>query len=148
MQEMAEGTKRHYEIIDTTADIGVRAFGKGLPGIFESVAMAMFDLTTDTSKVNCKRELNIELDANDIDRLLVDFLNQLLYYKDTENLVFASCNVHYVRVKGNGYTMHATVHGEEFDPRRFISGKDIKAATYHKLDINEKAGYAIVIFDI
>jgi SHS2 domain-containing protein len=139
---------KRYDLIDTTADIGIRAYGKSLPDIFESCAVAMFDITSDICKVESRAEIFIKLDAPELDMLLVDFLNKFLYYKDTQNFVFASCSVTEIKKEGGKYMLCATARGEVFEAGKHVAGKDVKAATYHRLEINEKDGYATVIFDI
>lgn len=140
--------KKRYEIIETTADIGIKSYGKTLSEIFESCALGMFNIISQTKQVECKGELDISIEAPDLEQLLVDFLNLLLYYKDIQNLVFKSCIVKNVTKGKEKYSMRTLVCGEVFQNVKHIVDKDIKAATYHMLEINEKDGYATVIFDI
>ena len=145
---MPDKPKRMYDLIDTTADIGVKAYGKDLCELFESCALAMFDIISDTKKIDGKGEMEIKLAVDELDQLLVDFLNNLLYFKDTDNFVFASCKVKKISKKNGKWLLDATMSGEVFQKGKHVVGKDVKAATYHRLEINEKEGYATVIFDI
>jgi len=78
---------KKYELIEHTADVGVKAYGKTLSEAFENAAKAMFDIITDTSEVESTGQYNIELKASDLEQLLVDFLSELLYLHSANNLV-------------------------------------------------------------
>lgn len=146
---VTDSRPHHYEYIDTTADMGVKGYGNTLTEMFESCAVGMFNAVSDVKNVVPLREFPIQLQEREIDILLVRFLNALLYYKDTENIVFADCRVNRLKKENDGmYVLNATAYGEPFDRKRHTIGKDVKAATYHKLQIDEKSGYAIVILDI
>lgn len=141
-------TGPEYEIIDTTADIGVRVKGKTLEELFSNSALAMFDIISDIKRVEPKGEYRIDLETHDLGMLLVDFLNQLLFLRDTDNVLFGRISVESVEKNGDMYRLLATASGEEFDAKRHVVGKDVKAATHHMLAIDQKAGAATIIFDI
>ena len=68
-----------YELIDHTADVGIKAYGKTLSEAFENAAKGMFDIITDSSEIESIGQYNIELEAPDLEQLLVDWLSELLY---------------------------------------------------------------------
>jgi len=135
-----------YELIDHTADIGVKAFGNNLSECFENAAKAMFDIITDSSEVENIGQYNIELQADDPEQLLVDWLSELLYLNSAKNLVFGFFKVN---LEDNNKKMNATIFGEKYDISRHKAGAEIKAVTYHMLEIRKKKPYhAQVLFDI
>ena len=77
-----------YELIDHTADVGVKAYGKSLPEAFENAAKGMFDIITDSSEIESIGQFDINLEAPNIEQLLVDWLSELLYLHSAQNLVF------------------------------------------------------------
>lgn len=79
--------------------------------------------------------------------LLFDWLSELIFLHDSEFLVFSRFKVKIVKIKMN-YRLNAVVCGEKFDPLIHESREDVKAATYHLMDIKEENGYMVqVILD-
>ncbi|MFO7677513.1 MAG: archease [Thermoplasmatota archaeon] len=133
-----------YDFIEHTADIGVKAYGETLDEAFSHVAQAMFDIITDHSKVDMVGEFKIELCADNLEQLLVDWLSDLLFLNTANNLVFGGFNV---EITDN--RLIAYVYGEEFDVSKHNIGMEIKAVTYHMLEVNTKKPiYVQVLFDI
>ena len=137
---------KKYELIDHTADVGVKAFGKTLPEAYENAAKAMFDIITDNSEIDSVGQYNIELDSTDLEQLLVDFLSELLYLNSAKNIVFGFFKVN-LDEKKNKIT--AVVCGEKFNISKHKIGAEIKAVTYHMLEVkNKKPIHVQVLFDI
>ncbi len=59
---------KRYEMIDHTADIGIRVFGKDIAEVFSNSAYAMFDILTDPEKVEKKESYNVQVSANNIEQ--------------------------------------------------------------------------------
>ncbi len=79
--------------------------------------------------------------------LLFDWLSELIFLHDSEFLIFSRFKVKIVKGKEN-YRLNAVVCGEAFDPMIHESREDVKAATYHLMDIKEENGYMVqVILD-
>jgi SHS2 domain-containing protein len=135
---------KHYELIEHTADVGVKAYGKTLVEAFEHVAEAMFDIITDKSTIDTVGQYDIQLEAPDLEQLLVDWLSELLFLNGAKNLVFGKFQVHI-----NGNRLSAQVFGEEYTTKKHKMGVEIKAVTYHMLQVNEKDQIFVqVLFDI
>jgi len=135
---------KHYELIDHTADVGVKAYGKTVAEAFEHAAKAMFDIITDTSTIHPVGEYHIQLEAPDLEQLLVDWLSKLLFLNDAENLVFGKFQV---TIDANRLSAH--VFGEKYNNKKHKMGVEIKAVTYHILQVNKKDPIFVqVLFDI
>jgi SHS2 domain-containing protein len=135
---------KHYDIIEHTADVGVKAYGKTVAEAFEHAAVAMFDIITDESRIDSIGEYDIVLEAPDREQLLVDWLSKLLYLNDAENLVFGR-----FEVSITGCRISARVFGEKYDTKKHKMGVEIKAVTYHMVQVNEKDPVFVqVLFDI
>jgi SHS2 domain-containing protein len=132
-----------YEIIDHTADIAIKASGKNLEEAFENAAYAMFDIMADASSVKAVGEMAVEIEADDLGRLLVDWLSELLYICDVDDLLFSEFEVN---ISGNRLTSKAK--GEKMDASRHGLKTDIKAVTYHMLEVNPDENFVQVLFDI
>ncbi|MFQ5919827.1 MAG: archease [Thermoplasmata archaeon] len=132
-----------YEVIEHTADTGITAYGKDTNEIFENAAYGMFDLMTDVRRVRPVGEVRVEVTAHDLGSLLVDWLSELLFIHEAENVFFAEFDV-----EVQDHRMTARVRGEDVDPGRHRLQAQVKAVTYHMLEVNPEEGYATVIFDI
>jgi SHS2 domain-containing protein len=134
----------HYELVEHTADVGVKAYGKTVAEAFKHVAEGMFDIITDKSTIDPIGEYNILLEAPDRELLLVDWLSQLLFLNDAHDLVFSKFEV---TLTGNHLSAH--VFGEKYDTKKHKMGAEIKAVTYHMLQVHETDPIFVqVLFDI
>jgi SHS2 domain-containing protein len=134
-----------YNTFEHTADIGIEAYGATLEEAFENAAKGMFSIITDGSKIDAreKREIRLPVDS-DKEQLLVDWLSELLYINGVEGLVFGDFKVN---IDGE---LYAEAWGEKYDRNKHGYGAEIKAVTYHMLQIkrNKKGFYIKVLFDI
>lgn len=135
-----------YELIDHTADVGVKAYGANLSEAFEHAAKAMFDIITDNSEIENTGQYEIILEAPDLEQLLVDWLSELLFLNSANNLVFGFFKVELDEKKKS---LNARVFGEKFTLSKHKIGAEVKAVTYHMLEVKKKKPYHVqVLFDI
>lgn len=138
---------KNYEIIDHTADIGIKAYGKTLAEAFENAAKAMFDIITDKSEIESVGQYDIKLEAPSLEQLLVDWLSELLYLNSAYNLVFGFFKI--IELNEKKPSLYAHVFGEKLNLSKHKIGTEIKAVTYHMLKVkNKKPYYVQVLFDI
>jgi len=138
-------TKR-FEILDHTADIGIIVHGENLKALFENAGEAFFRLITDLRKVRRRTERRINLGGESLDRLIEDWLSELLYLHDVENLLFKGFKVESVGEDG----LRAIVKGEPFQEGVHVIKTEVKAVTYHQIEVRQENGRwrAQVIFDL
>ena len=137
---------KSYELIEHTADVGVRAYGETIGDAFAHAAVAMFDLITDSSPIKQTGAFRIKLETSDLEQLLVDWLSELLYLHDAEDLVFGRFDV---RVHELNASLEAMVYGETFSSAVHKMGMQIKAVTYHMVNVQVGSPcVAQVLFDI
>lgn len=132
-----------YRRLEHTADAMVEVHGKDLDERFGNAAYALFDQITDVTKVEPKGEMEVILSAESRDQLLVDFLQELLFLNDTEDLVFSEFDV-----KTDGHKLEAHVRGEKFDDQRHPKRSVVKGVTYHKLEFDDERGIITILFDV
>ena len=138
--------KKKYDIIEHTADVGIKAYGRDISECFAHAAVGMFDLITERSCIEEKGAYKIDLSAEDLEQLLVDFLSELLFLHGSRNLIFGAITVD---VDGEKCALSAIVHGEKLDLSKHKYGMEIKAVTYHMLEIHDcEPFYVNVLFDI
>ena len=106
----------------------------------------MFDIITDNSEIESVGQYDIKLEAPDLEQLLVDFLSELLFLNSAKNLVFGFIKVE-LDEKNN--SLSARVFGEKYNISKHKVGAEIKAVTYHMLEVKKKKPYSVqVLFDI
>ena len=136
---------KEFEIFDHTADVGIIAYGTDLRRAFANVAKGLFSLITNLGDVEEVLHLDIELTAEDRESLLVDWLNELVYYFDTEGILFKRFDIFEL----NNSHLKARGYGERADSAKHELKTGVKGATYHMLKIEKNNGYRVqVIFDI
>jgi SHS2 domain-containing protein len=135
-----------YELIDHTADVAIKAYGKNLSEAFENAAKAMFDIITNNSEIENIGQYDIELEADNLEQLLVDWLSELLFLNSANNIVFGFFKV---ELDEKNIKLSAKVFGEKFDISKHKIGTEIKAVTYHMLEVNKKKPIHVqVLFDL
>lgn len=137
---------KRYEQVPHTADLAARIYGKTAEELFENAAFAMFDMMADLEAEGGGEVLEVEAQAPDTESLLVDLLNELLYAGYIKNTIFSQFRV--VELNGNKAIMEA--RGKKSPEGANLIRKEIKAATYHDLDIeHNNSGYEVtIVFDV
>jgi SHS2 domain-containing protein len=134
-----------YEIIEHTADVGIRAFGTDLAQAFANAARGMFSLITDLESIRETLSRNVEASAADRELLLVEWLNELIYLFDVEQVLFRRFDVKL----DTRNRLKALCYGEKVDRSRHEIKIGIKSATYHMLKVEKNDLYQVqVLLDI
>ncbi len=121
-----------------TADVAIEARGDTLEELFRASAMATFEVMVDTKGVEPSIKKELHLENSEIDKLLFDWLAEIIYLKDSEYMVFSKFDI---KIEGNSnYLLNAEIFGEEIDQSRHELRCDVKAITYHLFDISKKEG--------
>ena len=141
------GQAAGFEVFEHTADAGIVAWGETLADAFDQAARGMYSLMVDIDRVESTETRQIALRSPDRERLLADWLQELLFLTETEGLVFAQFDV---RLDPSGCVLEATVGGEPLDVSRHEPAYDIKAVTRHQLKVEREANSwrVRVLFDI
>ena len=136
---------RDFEVIEHTADAGIRAYGDDISEAFANAARGLFSLITELDDIEEAEYREIEITAPDQESLLVQWLNELIYLFDTDNIIckrFEIIHLDKTRLKARAY-------GEKADSSRHELKTGVKAATYHMLNVNENNGWKVeVLFDL
>jgi len=138
------GEWREY---DTTADTGLEIWGNNLPDLFTTAGLAFTELTTDPSKLKQDCTLRLAVDTRGHDLQLRDFLDELLYALDVEDLLPMS----FRDFKFATYGLECWVTFGKWIDGVHESRTEIKAVTYHELEVKileNGVYYGRVIFDI
>ena len=134
-----------FEVLDHTADIGIKAHGSCLEEVFINAACGMFSLIAEVDRVSEVFYREIHVEASDQAELLVAWLNELLFVFDAEMLIVNRYEITSLEEK----QLTARVYGDKVDPARHSLKGEIKAATYHLLKLEKDNGFsAQIIFDV
>ncbi|MFC2059829.1 archease [Chloroflexota bacterium] len=137
--------EKDFELVNHTADVGIIAYGADINQAFANAARALFSLITELDEIEEVLYRAIELTAPDQESLLVDWLNELIYLFDTENIVF--CRFDITRLSNT--KLEAVGYGEKVDSSKHRLKTGVKAATYHLLQVDQSNGCQVqVLFDI
>ena len=128
---------KRFEWIEHPSDIGFRAYGRNLAEAFGNAALALFEVMTDTTKVEPREEVKIELGAEDEGALLYDWLDRLLYFHDARGLVMSKFEVEISEAAGK-LKLRAKASGERFNPEKHPERTAVKAMTYHMMEIKRE----------
>jgi len=124
-----------YRRLPHTADLRLEITGSGFPQLVENAGKALTALLTDRRKVRKTLSRAIIIEGENPEELLVNWLNELIYWFEVQKILFADFNFEKL-VKGQ---MKVTAHGEEFSPQKHILKDKPKAATYHLLNVEKNA---------
>ena len=140
---------RYLEDI-ATADVAFEAWGATQEEMFAAAADALANvMVADLATIEPVHEVEIRLDHEELDLLLFDFLQELIYHKDARRLLLRAPSP---TITGNDSTLslHAVARGEEIDIVRHPMIVDVKAVTLHRFLVEHRDGAwrATVILDI
>jgi len=139
---------KKFEFLDiTTADVAFEAFGKDLDELFANAALAMFDVMVKTEQVKSVERRKVEVNGNDLESLMFNWLNELLVFVDSENLAFSEFDV---KINEEKFELKAVCKGEIMVQEKHETKTHVKACTYHQLKIEKTDDIwkARVILDI
>ena len=126
-----------------TADIAFIAEGNSLEEMFENAALATTQAMVEPDKVKQIVEKTVELESDDEEQLLFDFLSEIVFFKDSENLMFSGFKV---TLQDN--KLFAKMSGEEFHDEMGYK-VDVKAITMHLLKIEKDDTFrCTIVLDI
>ena len=118
------------------ADIAFEAEADSVEGLFESCALAITDIMVDPETLRPSVVRKFVLEAPDLDRLLYDFLTELIVVKDVDSLLFGKFEV---EVKPDVPSLKVRARGEAIDRERHRLRNDVKAVTMHLFGIRQDA---------
>lgn len=123
-----------FEILEHTADIGLRAWGATLQEAFENAATALSAIVVELDDIEPRIAYPIAASGDDDQSLLVNWLNEALYYLDARRIVLRRFRIEHFgdgRVAGQAW-------GEPRDPVKHRPKVIVKGVTYHQLKIEQR----------
>ena len=135
-------SENRFEEVEHTADIAIRVWGADLPELFTNAAYGMASQLTDVDDVDLTIQVEIELQAQDVEMLLVDWLSELLYLGEQEDAVFVEFHISHA----TSHTLHAVARGGKIVEHQ----AHIKAVTFSEMDVRriDDRYETIIVFDV
>ncbi|MGD0395610.1 MAG: archease [Nitrososphaerales archaeon] len=129
------------------ADIAFEAESDSVNGLFESSALAVSDIMVDLETLRSETTKKVRISSEDLDRLLYDFLTEIIIVKDVDSLLFREIKV---EVAADQKSLEATMKGEPIDRDRHLLRNDVKAVTMHMFGVRREVNLwkATVVLDI
>lgn len=135
---------KRFQFIEHTADIGLIAYGQSLSEAFANAAYGLFSIIAELKTVKEIESRQLELNEEDSEALLFEWLNRLIYLFDVEMLLLKRFDIR----DFDGRGLKAICYGEKYDPSRHQLKTGVKSATYHMLKIDRGENQVRVIFDV
>ena len=135
---------KRFKLIEHTADTGLVAFGNSLPESFANAAFGLYSIIAELDNVREVQSRKVTVIANDVDGLLFNWLNELIYIFDVEHLLLKRFDIKEL----TGNNLEADCRGEKYDESRHHLKSGVKSATYHMLEVDSKTNRVQVIFGV
>ena len=137
---------KKFIFLEHTADIKFQAFGKTLEECFENSALA-FAQAMYGGKVKDKKNKKIKVKGKDLESLLYNFLEELLFLLDSENFFLSKTKVK-IKKKEDKYELNAELKGD--NAKNYKIGLDVKAVTYNEMFVRKEGKKFIcqVVLDV
>ncbi len=135
---------KRFELIEHTADIGLKAYGKNLAEAFANAAYGMFSIMAELDTVREVESRPVEISEDDGEALLFEWLNNLLYLVDVHRIIFTRFDI----TEFSEWKLKATCYGEKYDPSRHLLKLGVKSATYYMMKVDKEKKQVQVILDV
>ncbi len=140
-----------YRLVDHTGDTAVELSAPTAGELVREAARGFCSIVVDTTAAAPRpvEGVDLELEAEDGESLLVDFLNELIFLFDSRRLLPWDVEISEVSLDRPA-RLRATVRGETFDASRHVFQTEVKAATFHDVHLERTAAglRTVVVFDL
>lgn len=140
MSDDLDTEKKGFKFLEHTADVFIEAYGNSVEEVYENAALALFEVMTDTSKIEQTLSEIVEVRATDNFELLYNWLEQFLIKFEVENKIYSKFKVEAIKKIDSELFLSAKIFGEPFDHEKHPSKVGVKAITYHDMNFKENNG--------
>jgi len=132
-----------YRLLEHTADMGVEAQGETRAELFRQMALGVRRIITACPLSGVQRTMSVTVTGGDREELLVNWLGELVYLLENQGFLLADVEITAI----DDYSLQALLSGAQYDPSRHFLEREIKAVTYHQLEVREEAaGWSARVF--
>jgi SHS2 domain-containing protein len=126
-----------YRFLDHMTDAVIEAYGTTLEEAFENAAMALCDTMIDLKTVRPKREIKFSTKGDDLHSLLFNWLDKVMLLLVADGIAMSEFSVK-IKQHNNDYLLEGTTRGEPLQLDRHHYKVEIKAVTYHEMEIKQE----------
>jgi SHS2 domain-containing protein len=132
-----------------TADCAVEIEAETLPGLFVDAAKSLTACMIDPTTVRPEQSWTVELSEDGLRSLLYAWLSELVFIRDSENVLFSDFEVSSLKTDGK-CSLSAVAKGEKIDHDRHDIAVEVKAVTMHMFKIEKEGNIwkAFVVYDL
>lgn len=136
---------KEFEFLDHTADIKFRAYGETIEDLFENSAKALVKSMCD-EEIEKKKIEKIRIDSKDLEGLMYEFLEEILFLMDSKGLIFAG--IEKIKIDKKNFELEGKFYFDEIEKYNFHL--DVKAVTYNEMyvELNKRIWVAQVVLDV
>ncbi len=138
---------KQYEIIEHTADVGIRVYGETLPQLFKDAAIGMLSIIAELDSIDETVSVEIKVQSDTLEDLFVAWLSELIFQHEVQEVFWKRVEISQFDERN----ILAKAYGEEKNPQKHVVYTEIKNVTYHQLSVEQFTDgtwEAQVIFDI
>ncbi len=135
-----------YKILEHTADLAIRIWGRDEKELFVNAAKAFFDVITDINTIRCKKTHFVKVEGADLEECFFNWLDELLFLFDAKGFIGREIEI----LNWQPFRLEAKIKGEKYDDKRHPLKAAIKAITYHNFKLQKEGELFVaeVLFDI
>jgi SHS2 domain-containing protein len=135
-----------HKWLDHTADIGIVVEGENPQNLFRNAARTMFEIIADPEGISARRQETIVIEGENFSDLMINWLRELLYIWSGRKYLLSDVTIETI----DENRLEATVQLDFFQPDRHKILYEIKAVTYHLLEVHGHQGKweATIVFDV
>jgi SHS2 domain-containing protein len=135
-----------YRFLPHTTDAFVESSGANLEEALENAALALFDTMCDLDSISPKLHEIITVEGEDELELLYNWLEALLLRFELNRKVYNKFRVSLTKKPAGGLKIAAEANGEPFDRHKHRAKVEVKAVTYHRMEVTQEGDLTIVRF--
>ncbi len=124
-----------YKVLDHATDALIEVTASSLIEAFEVAGYSVVDTILDNSKIEEKKERNIVVNGKDLNYLLYNWLEEIVFLLITEGFAIKKLNITLER--NEKYIISAQIFGEDIDIKKHGFKVEIKSPTFHEMDIQQ-----------
>ncbi|MDX1611903.1 MAG: archease [Candidatus Thermoplasmatota archaeon] len=136
-----------WQVLDHTADVGLTVTAESLEAAMGELVEGYGHLVCPDGEIEQREERVLEVQAPNLEDLVIDLLDEVNVLHQMEGFIPARCTAR-LDLTGDAPRVSLTMHGEAWDEERHGYLMEIKATTYHGMEVIEEPARIVVIFDI
>lgn len=141
--------KQRFVFLEHTADAKFKAFGGTLEEAFANAAMATTSLMWNAEAIQKKVNHPIKIKGRDIEQLLLHFLEEIIYLRETKSFLLASVEEMRIKKEKGGFSLEAVFTGDLYSEKKYKLFGEVKAITYNEMVIDKSDSITVqVVVDI